>query len=101
MTGSSITGSSITGSSSILVGTYGGEGKSYRETLTITSAESAIYALALMNPLGEVFTIGATSSYGFDNVRVKDGLINSFYFEDQKGLGDVDRNDLIVNATVV
>ncbi len=91
----------ITGSSSILVGTYGGEGKSYRETLTITSAESAIYALALMNPLGEVFTIGATSSYGFDNVRVKDGLINSFYFEDQKGLGDVDRNDLIVNATVV
>ena len=79
---------------------YGGEGNRYEFSFKLMPSESSYYTPVLINPNDELFTYGELSSYGFDNLRVLADQSNTFYFEDQKGLGDNDRNDLIAKFTV-
>lgn len=80
---------------------YGGEGNRYEFSFKLMPSESSYYTPVLINPNDELFTYGELSSYGFDNLRVFADQSNTFYFEDQKGLGDNDRNDLIAKFTVI
>lgn len=80
---------------------YGGEGNRYEFSFKLMPSESSYYTPVLINPNDELFTYGELSSYGFDNLRVLADQSNTFYFEDQKGLGDDDRNDLIAKFTVI
>ena len=79
---------------------FGGEGKSFELTLSVSHTEASMYAPVLVNPFGEIFTYGKTSSYGMQNLRAKVNPINTFYFEDIKGGGDNDFNDLICEFSV-
>ena len=80
---------------------YGGEGNRYEFSFKLMPSESSYYTPVLINPNDELFTYGELSSYGFDNLRVLADQSNTFHFEDQKGLGDNDRNDLIAKFTVI
>ena len=79
---------------------FGGEGKSFELTLSVSHSEASMYAPVLVNPFGEIFTYGKTSSYGMQNLRAKVNPMNTFYFEDIKGGGDNDFNDLICTFSV-
>ena len=73
--------------------------KSYQYEWSLSKSDAGLYAPVLINPLGEIFTLGADSSYGVCNAKVLSQ--NVFGIEDLRGGGDVDANDIIIKASIV
>ena len=80
---------------------FGGEGKNFNLTLAVNRDEASLYVPVLINPHGSLFTYGKETSYGHQNLRNNTSKLNTFYFEDIKGLGDSDFNDLICTFSVL
>jgi len=84
--------------STVVVG--GGDvAKNYQYEWILDQSDAGLYAPVLVNPLGEIFTLGVDSSYGVCNAKVLSQ--NVFGIEDLRGGGDVDANDIIIKASVV
>jgi len=59
--------------------------KQYQYEWTLNKADAGLYAPVVINPLGEIFTLGADSSYGVCNAKVLSQ--NVFGIEDLRGGG--------------